>query len=159
MLRLTRHPVRRLGPTSTPSPRWAPTSATAASLDEGFALLEQSWALAQENGDAFARFLAVWRRGFGSVLAHDPDDALLWFEREQAADRAERSPLRLRTMATMVAIARLLRGETRPASRLPADETDNGPLFEPLLALCTLEGDDVERSWRPGRPRPSARAT
>ncbi len=113
-------------------------------LDEGFALLEQSWAQAQENGDAFARFLAVWRRGFGAVLALDPDDALLWFEREQAADRAERSPLRLRTMATMVAVARLLRGETRPATRLPTDEADNGPLFEPLLALCTLEGDDVE---------------
>jgi len=112
-------------------------------LDEGFAMLEQSWALAQENGDAFARFLAVWRRGFGAVLASDPDDALLWFEREQAADRAERSPLRLRTMATMVAVARLLRGDTRPALLLPADEADNGPLFEPLLALCTAEGDDV----------------
>jgi predicted ATPase/class 3 adenylate cyclase len=113
-------------------------------LDEGFGMLEQSWAQAQENGDAFARFLAVWRRGFGSVLALDPDDALLWFEREQAADRAERSPLRLRTMATMVAVARLLRGETRPASELPADESDNGPLFEPLMALCVAEGDDVE---------------
>ena len=113
-------------------------------LDEGFELLEQSWTEAQDDGDAFARFLAVWRRGFGSVLSLDPDDALLWFEREQAADRAERSPLRLRTMATMVAVARLLRGETRPALRLPADETDNGPLFGPLLALCTQEGDDVE---------------
>lgn len=113
-------------------------------LDEGFGLLEQSWARAQEDGDAFARFLAVWRRGFGAVLSLDPDDALLWFEREQAADRAERSPLRLRTMATMVAVARLLRGETLPAQRLPVDETDNGPLFGPLLALCTLEGDDVE---------------
>ena len=114
-------------------------------LDEGFAMLEQSWSLAQENGDAFARFLAVWRRGFGAVLANDPDDALLWFEREQAADRAERSPLRLRTMATMVAVARLLRGETRPALVLPADETDNGPLLGPMLALCTAEGDDVEQ--------------
>jgi hypothetical protein len=44
----------------------------------------------------------------------------------------------------MVAVARLLRGETRPALRLPADETDNGPLFGPMLALCTQEGDDVE---------------
>ena len=38
-------------------------------LDEGFALLEQSWTQAQDDGDAFARFLAVWRRGFGAVLA------------------------------------------------------------------------------------------
>ena len=118
--------------------------AYAGDLDQGFELLAQSWREAQQEGDAFARFLAVWRRGFGAVLAHDPDDALVWFEREQAAERSEHSPLRLRTMATMVALARLLRGETRPALLVPVDEADNGPVFEPLLALCTAEGDRVE---------------
>ena len=45
--------------------------------------------------------------------------------------------------ATRVTCFTCHRGETRPALELPTDESDNGPLFEPLLALCVAEGDDV----------------
>ena len=128
-------------------------------LDEGFAMLEQSWSLAQENGDAFARFLAVWRRGFGAALANDPDDALRWFEREQAADRAERSPLRLRTMATMVAVADCC--GARPGRHWSCRPTR--PTTARCWARCSRcappRATTSSRSWPSGRGRRRARAT
>jgi hypothetical protein len=111
-------------------------------VDDGFAELEQAWALADATGAAVPAFLAAWMRGWGAMLLLDPADARTWCDRELGTRRMERMPRNRDTLRATRAISGLLQGMPGD-DELDMEPGANVPLFEPLCAMRRGEWDDA----------------
>lgn len=115
-------------------------------VDEGMALCERAWHVAEQQGNFVWTFRAAWYRGTMAYLIGDPLEARNWFQRESQRPHLASALTQRRSLTERLGNALSTMGNVEGAVKA-AQELDQGGVLD--ATICFRQGlwDRAETLW------------